>query len=120
MAEANQSYLPKIPTARKGDLVALETTRTIHFVNPYRSETSSEWTLVRVASATRDGIVKGIETKWGYVQKLAHMCGRPRVHTLGDKQEQAERLLASCADDQNFWTSKDELRAAILAAGAVS
>jgi hypothetical protein len=102
--------------ARKGDLVALETTHTAHFVNPYRSETHSEWMLVRVASATRDGIVKAIVTKYGYVQKLAHMCGRPRVHTLGDKQEQAARLLASCADDQNYWRNADELRAAILAA----
>jgi hypothetical protein len=103
-------------TARKGDIVALETARTTHFVNPYRSETHSEWTLVRVAQATREGIVKAIETKWGYVQKLAHMVGRPRVHTLGDKQDNARRLLASVADDGNYWRNADELRAAILAA----
>ena len=102
--------------AKKGELVALETAHTTHFVNPYHSETHSEWTLVRVASATRDGIVKAIATKYGYVQKLAHMCGRPRIHTLGDKQEQAERLLAACADDQNYWRNADELRTAILAA----
>jgi hypothetical protein len=78
-------------TAKKGDLVALETTHTAHFINPYRSETRAEWTLVRVASATREGIVKAIETRHGYVQRLAHMCGRPRVHTLGDKQDNAHR-----------------------------
>src|SRR6516225_8676548 len=102
--------------AKKGDLVALETTLTAHFVNPYRSETRSEWTLVRVASATRDGIVKAIETKWGCVQKLAHMTGNPRVHTLPNHQEQAARLLKSCAGDQNYWNSAEQLRAAILAA----
>jgi hypothetical protein len=44
------------------------------------------------------------------------MCGRPRVHTLGDKQDNARRLLDRCADDQNYWRDANELRAAILAA----
>jgi hypothetical protein len=97
--------------AKKGDLVALETTHTD------RGKTRSEWTLVKVASATRDGIVKAIECpRLGVARKPAHMCGRPRVHTLGDKQDNARRLLASRSADDCSWTNKDELRAAILAA----
>jgi hypothetical protein len=103
-------------TAKKGDLVALETTRTTSYVNPYRSETHSEWSLVRVASATRDGIVKSVEGAFGTVQKLAHMCGRPRVHTLGDKQANAERLVSIITLTHKAYHSADELRAAILAA----
>jgi hypothetical protein len=103
--------------ARKGDLVALETTRVVHYVNPYRSEASSEWTIVRVASASREGIVKAIENiGYGLVQKLAHITGNPRVHTLGDHQQAAERLIASLGLDQRYWTSADALRAAILGA----
>jgi hypothetical protein len=104
-------------TARKGDIVALETTHISRFINPpYRSESRQEFTLVKVASATRDGIVKAIETKWGYVQKLAHMAGKPRVYTLSDRQDNARRLLASLTDDGNLFTSTAELKAAILAA----
>ena len=36
---------------RKGDIVVLETTRTMFFINPYRSESEQEFKLVRVASA---------------------------------------------------------------------
>jgi hypothetical protein len=103
-------------TAKKGDLVALETTRTISYINPYRTETSTEWTVVRVASATRDGIVKSVEGAFGTVQKLAHMCGRPRVHTLGYKQANAERLMSIITLTHRAYHSADELRAAILAA----
>jgi hypothetical protein len=116
MVEANQSYLPKIPTARKGDLVALETTRTTHFINPYRSETSSEWTLVRVASATRDGIVKSVEGAFGTVQKLAHMSGKPRVHTMANHQKAAERLVSVITLTHKAYATADDLRAAILGA----
>jgi hypothetical protein len=104
-------------TAKKGDLVALETTHTAHFINPYRSESHSEWCLVRVASATREGIVKSVEGAFGTVRKLAHMSGKPRVHTIsGDKQTAAERLVAVITLTHRGYHSADELRAAILAA----
>ena len=102
--------------ARKGDLVALETTHTAHFVNPYRSETHSEWCLVRVASATREGIVKSVEGAFGTVRKLAHMSGKPRVHTMANHQKAAERLVSVITLTHKGYHSADELRAAILAA----
>jgi hypothetical protein len=103
-------------TAKKGDLVALETTRTTVYVNPYRTETSTEWTVVRVASATREGIVKSVEGAFGTVQKLAHMSGKPRVHTMADHQKAAERLVSVITLTHKAYHSADALRAAILAA----
>ena len=102
--------------AKKGELVALETAHTTHFVNPYHSETHSEWTLVRVASATRDGIVKSVEGAFGTVQKLAHMSGKPRVHTMANHQKAAERLVSVITLTHKAYATADDLRAAILGA----
>ena len=101
--------------SRKGDLVALETIRTMHYVNTHRSTSSREFRIVRVASATNNGVVTAIKDPCnGLVQKLKNMPGKPRVHTIEDHQEAARRLIASRTSDDPPWSSTEDLKKAIL------
>jgi hypothetical protein len=98
---------------RKGDIVVLETTRTMFFINPYRSESEQEFKLVRVASAKRDGTVMAIEdTSLGLVRKLIHMCYQsPRIYYLSNHQEKARRLIDSTPE--KVWKMISALKTAI-------
>ena len=106
--------------ARKGDIVALQTKKTHFYCNPYRHEDYEEWTLVRVASAKRDGTVTAIRMidaggDRSYASKLQHMAYNTNIHCLPNHQDQARRLMATRTSG-DWFGSCDLLKAAILAA----
>lgn len=100
--------------AKKGDIVALVTTHVTHFINPPKQESHVEWTLVKVASATRMGKVTAVIWR-GSRQELTHLCAyKPTVWTLVSEQERAKRLMAT--DPDRSFSEPDALKQAILAA----
>lgn len=102
---------------RKDDIVALQTKKTRFFCNSYGHENYEEWTLVRVASATRDGIVKTYRLIGhdGYPAYRVGAYGFQMIHCLPNHQEQAARLMTTRNSD-DWFGSCDMLKAAILAA----
>lgn len=103
--------------AKKHDIVALEITNTIWHLKDGHSSTK-EWTLARVDSATRDGIVKSAElARYGYAQQLKHMAGNPKVYEIkGPNQAKAAKLFddLSATNESPTWPSAEEIKAAIL------
>lgn len=85
--------------AKKNDLVVLEKTYTANFnVNP--TESHQTFSIVRVANAKRDGTVTAIkDIPLGPIRKLVHMAGHPRIWTLSNHQEKAQRLIDSHAGE---------------------
>lgn len=113
-AERQRQEGQPMSKARKGDIVALVTNHVTHFINPPRHESHVEWTLVKVASATRMGKVTAVIWR-GSRQELTHLCAyKPTVWTLVSEQERAKRLMAS--DPDRWFSEPDALKEAIRAA----
>lgn len=107
--------------AKKGDIVAIETTeRTIYIGRP--SEGRKEFRLAMVASASREGAVKSVKTmEYGTISQLKYMPYSPIVHRItGEAQAKArrlwERLSAGGAWDRDRFATQGDIKAAILSA----
>jgi len=103
--------------AKKGDIVCVQAKHRIPFINGSRPAVEAEeWDVVRVASATRQGIVTAIErAQTGRAEKLKHMSGNPRVFVISCpvKQQAASDLFDTLEIGHSLWNTADELRAAI-------
>jgi hypothetical protein len=106
------SYQPK-----KDDIVCIQAKRRTSFVNGSRPAIEAEeWDVVRVASATRKGIVTAIvRAQSDRAEKLAHMSGNPRVFVIAcpTKRQAARDLFDTLEVGHPLWDTADELRDAI-------
>lgn len=102
----------KVPNpVKKGDFVVLQTHHVTFYINPARSESREDWTIVQVAAAARDGSTTSIRrTVDGVVTALKHIHGRPKVHTMQHHQEGAAALFGRV----HVWHSGAEVRRAVL------
>lgn len=100
---------------KKRDFVALQTHHNTLYINPARSDTHEDWTIVQVAAVSRRGEATSIRRHYGTATPLVHIHGRPKIHAMANHQKGA----ASLFGDGTVWHTADDVRRAVLAAEGI-